>query len=105
MVDKVGRRDGFTLTPGNAHEPHSLPAKELIADGAHDTNAAPAPLAKRDIATVISSRANRKVPRRYAPGVYGMRHFVANRFAAIPQGVSGNCNTARQVGIAIRRDA
>ena len=74
MVDKVGRRAGFVLTPGNAHEPHWLsglldgaPANELIADKAYDTNAALALLAERGITTVIPSRANRQAPRRYAP--------------------------------------
>ena len=92
MVDKVGRRAGFVLTPGNAYEPHWLsglldgaPANEPIADKAYDTNAALALLAERDITAVIPSRANRQAPRRYAPGgVYGMRHLVENRFAAIP---------------------
>ena len=56
LVDKVGRLVGFRLTPGNAHEPHSLSAlrdgilaNELIADQAYDTNATLALLAERDI--------------------------------------------------------
>ena len=86
-----GRLVGFRLTPGNAHEPHSLsallegiPANELIADKAYDTNAALALLAERDITAVIPPRANRQAPRQYDSGVYGMRHFVENRFAAVP---------------------
>ena len=113
LTTKIMARDGGQSgAAGRLYADAGQHPRTAFADGqvadcgwGTDTNAAPAPLAKRDIATVISSRANRKVPRRYAPGVYGMRHFVANRFAAIPQGVSGNCNTARQVGIAIRRDA
>ena len=92
LVDKAGRLAGFALTPGNAHEPHSLPtlldgalASELIADKAHDANVTLSLLEARDIAAAIPSRANRKVPRWHAPGVYGMRHFVENRFAASPQ--------------------
>ena len=92
LVDKAGRLAGFALTPGNAHEPHSLPtlpdgalASELIADKAYDANVTLSLLEARDIAAAIPSRANRKAPRWYAPGVYGMRHFVANRFAASPQ--------------------
>ena len=27
LVDKAGRLAGFALTPGNAHEPHSLPTQ------------------------------------------------------------------------------
>ena len=78
------------MKPGNAHEPHSLsnlpdgvPAKVLIADKTSDTKATPAMLSERDITAVIPSHANRQTPRQYNPGVYGMRHFVANRFAAI----------------------
>lgn len=92
LVDKAGRLAGFALTPGNAHEPHSLPtlldgalASELIADKAYDSNVTLSLLEARDIAAAIPSRDNRKAPRWYGPGVYGMRHFVASRFAAIPQ--------------------
>ena len=91
LVDIAGRLAGFALTPGNAHEPHSLPtlldgalAGELIADKAYDANVTLSLLEARDIAAAIPSRDNRKVPCWYDPGVYGMRHFVANRFAAIP---------------------
>ena len=92
LVDKAGRLAGFALTPGNAHEPHSLPtlldgalASELIADKAYDTNVTLSLLEARDIAAAIPSRDNRKAPRWYDPGVYGMRHFVENRFAALKQ--------------------
>ena len=93
MVDKVGRRAGFVLTPGNAYEPHWLsglldgaPANEPIADKAYDTNAALALLAEaQGITAVIPSS---REPASAAPvcprGVYGMRHLVENRFAAIP---------------------
>ena len=89
MVDKGGPRAGLALLPGNGHEPHSqpdlregVPTNELIADKAYDANAALLRLAAREIAAVIPSRRNRKAPRRCDPGVYGMRHLVANRFAA-----------------------
>ena len=91
LVDKAGRLAGFALTPGNAHEPHSLPtqldealASDLIVDKAYDANATLSLLEARDIAAVIPSRAKRKAPRWHDPGVYGMRHFVENRLAAIP---------------------
>ena len=92
MVDKGGQLAGFVLTPGNGHEPHSLPdllegvpTHELIADKAYDTNDTLALLRAREIAAVIPSRANRKAPRWCDPGVYGMRHLVANRFAALKE--------------------
>ena len=53
-------------------------------DKAYDANATLSLLEARDIAAAIPSRAKRKAPRWHDPGVYGMRHFVANRFAAIP---------------------
>ena len=100
LVDKAGRLAGFALTPGNAHEPHSLPtqldealASELIVDKAYDANATLSLLEARDIAAVIPSRAKRKAPRWHDPGVYGMRHFVANQFAALKEfrGIATRC--------------
>ena len=89
MVDKGGQRAGLALTPGNGREPHSrpgllegVPTQELVADKAYDTNDTRSLLGAREIAAVIPSRANRKAPRWCDPGVYGMRHLVANRFAA-----------------------
>ena len=68
----MGRPVGFVLTPGNAHEPHSLPAlldgvpaSERIADRAYDAKATLVMLAARNIAAVIPSRANGPAPRWY----------------------------------------
>ena len=92
MVDKGGQLAGFVLTPGNGHEPHSppdlldrAPTRELIADKAYDTNDTRSLLRAREIAEVIPSRGNRKAPRWCDPGVYGMRHLVENRFAALKE--------------------
>ena len=74
MVDQVGPLAGLARAPGISHE--------LIAAQAYDANAALALLAERNIAAVMPSRANRKAPRWPDPGVYGMRHLAANRFAA-----------------------
>ena len=67
LMDQVGQLAGLVLAPGNAHEPHSrpalpdgVPANELIAAQAYDTNAALALLAERNIAAVTPSRANRR---------------------------------------------
>ena len=97
MVDQGGPRAGFMLTPGNGYGPHSwpdlrdgAPTNELIADKAYDTNDTLWMLEKREIAAVTPSRANRKAPRRCDPGVYGMRHLVANRFAARKEFRGGN---------------
>ena len=97
LTDKVGRLAGFVLTPGNACEPAALPAlldgldgvwpppHELIADKAYDTDVTRSLLAERGIRAVIPSRRSRQEPRWYDTAVYGMRHFVANRFAAVKE--------------------
>ena len=76
MVDKGGPRAGLALTPGNTHEPHSLPdlrdgapTQELIADKAYDANDTLSLLRAREIAAVIPSRGNRKAPRRCDPAL------------------------------------
>lgn len=58
------------------------PANELIADKAYDANATLVLLEARGITGVVPSRTNQKSPCWYYPGVYGVRHFVADWFAA-----------------------
>lgn len=76
MMDQAGRLAGWARSPGNAHGLHSLlallegvPANALIAGQAYDTDATLALLDARNIAAAIPSRANRKAPRQYDPGV------------------------------------
>ena len=56
-----------------------------MRDKAYDTNDTQSLLREREIAAVIPSRGNRKALRWCDPGVYGMRHLVANRFAALKE--------------------
>ena len=58
------------------------PDNELIADKAYDANATLVLLEARGHYRVVPSRTNQKAPCWYYPGVYGVRHFVANWFAA-----------------------
>ena len=94
MVDKAGKFAGFVLTPGNAYEAHSLPAlletaqgmvHEVIADKAYDDNATLDLVERKGAKSVIPSRSQRKEQRWCDPVVYGMRHFVENRFAALKE--------------------
>ena len=88
----MGRLVKFSLQPGNAAECVALPglvgevaARELIADKAYDTDNIRSWLTAADIRPVIPSRARRRQPAWHDPAVYGVRHLVENRFAALKE--------------------
>lgn len=82
----------FTLIPGNAAEAGVLPAlldgiqtSEVLADRAFDTDAARKFLTDNKIIATIPPKVNRRVKPWYDEGIYGLRHFVENRFAVIKE--------------------
>ncbi len=88
----MGRLVKFVLRPGNAAECVVLPdligavaTQELIADKAYDTDLIRSWLAAADIRPVIPSRARRRPPAWPDPAVYGLRHLIENRFAALKE--------------------
>ena len=92
LGDGVGRVIAMTLKPGNTYEAHSLrelleaaPGKEreVIADRAYYDNATLKMLDERDSKPVIRQRRDRKDQRWLDPGLYKVRHFIENRFAAL----------------------
>ena len=87
-----GRLVKFVLQPGNAAEHRALPAlldglatQELIADKAYDTDLIRNGLTGAGIRPVIPARARRRQPAGHDPMVYGLRHLVENRFAALKE--------------------
>ena len=93
MVDALGNPVGFFLTGGQAHDlvgaDHLLPdmdAGTLIADKAFDADKRVIePLAQAGKASVIPSKANRKVARDYDQNLYKARHLIENCFAKLKQ--------------------
>ncbi len=93
MVDALSNPVGFFLTGGQTHDlvgaDHLLPdmgADMLIADKAYDADKRVIePLAKAGNASVIPSRANRKVAREYDKDLYKARHLIENFFAKLKQ--------------------
>ena len=92
MADAMGRLVKFVLQPGNATEYVALPglvsgvaAQELIVDKAYDTGQVCSRLTAADLRPVIPSRARRRPPAWHDPAVYGLRHLVENRFAALKE--------------------
>jgi len=93
MVDALGNPVGFFLTGGQAHDlvgaDHLLPDMEagtLIADKAFDADKRVIePLAHAGKASVIPSKANRKVARDYDKNLYKARHLIENFFAKLKQ--------------------
>ena len=93
LVDALGNPIAFFLTGGHAHDlvgaDHLLPdmrADVLIADKAFDADKrVTEPLTAAGKATVIPSRANRRVPRKYDRDLYKARHLIENFFAKIKQ--------------------
>ena len=93
MVDALGNPVGFFLTGGQAHDlvgaDHLLPdmdAGTLIADKAFDADKRVIePLAQAGKASVIPSKANRKVARDYDQNLYKARHLIENFFATLKQ--------------------
>ena len=93
LVDALGNPIAFFLTGGHAHDlvgaDHLLPdmrADVLIADKAFDADKRVIePLTAAGKATVIPSRANRRVPRKYDRDLYKARHLIENFFAKIKQ--------------------
>ena len=88
----MGRLVKFVLQPGNAAEHLALPAlldglatQELIADKAYDTDLIRNGLTGAGIRPVIPARARRRQPAWHDPMVYGLRHLVENRFAALKE--------------------
>ena len=88
----MGRSVKFVLQPGNAAEHMALPAlldglatQELIADKAYDTDLILYGLTGASIRPVIPSRARWRQPVWHDPAVYGLRHLVENRFAALKE--------------------
>ena len=88
----MGRLVKFVLRPGNAAEGVALPAlvggvatQELIADKAYDTDLIRDGLTRAGIRPVIPARARRRQPVWHDPAVYGLRHLVENRFAALKE--------------------
>ena len=82
----------FTVRPGNVAEVKELPpliegipAEELIADKAYDSNEIRVQLASAGIEPVIPPRSIRKIPLWYNVGRYAERHLVENYFAKIKQ--------------------
>ena len=62
-----------------------IPAEELIADKAYDSNEIRVQLASAGIEPVIPPRSIRKIPLWYNVGRYAERHLVENYFAKIKQ--------------------
>ena len=92
VVDAVGRLARFSLIPGNAAEVNEFPpllggisTSEVIADGAFDTDTVRTLLTDNKIIATIPPKSNRRVKPWYDEGVYGLRHFVENRFAVIKE--------------------
>ncbi len=93
MVDALGNPVGFFLTGGQAHDlvgaDHLLPGMDagtLIADKAFDADKRVIePLAQAGKASVIPSKANRKVARDYDQNLYKARHLIENCFAKLKQ--------------------
>lgn len=92
LVDRNGRLIRFTVRPGNTAENRELPpllegipAGELIADKAYDSDAIRRLLASGGmIATIPSNRARkREIP--YDRAAYRTRHLVENLFADLKQ--------------------
>ena len=88
----MGRLVKFVLQPGNAAECVALPAlvggvatQELIADKAYDTDQVRNWLAGAGIRPVIPFRARRRQPAWHDPGLYGVRHLIENRCAAVKE--------------------
>jgi transposase len=93
LVDALGNPVAFFLTGGEAHDlvgaDHLLPdmqADVLIADKAFDADKRVIePLTAAAKATVIPSKANRRVHREYDRDLYEARHLIENFFAKIKQ--------------------
>ena len=93
LVDALGNPVAFCLTGGQAHDlvgaDHLLPdmqADVLIADKAFDADKRVIePLTAVGKATVVPSKANRRVPRAYDRDLYKARHLIENFFAKIKQ--------------------
>ena len=93
MVDALGNPVGFFLTGGQAHDligaDHLLPdmvADMLIADKAFDADKRVIePLAEAGKASVIPSKAHRKIARDYDKDLYKTRHLIENFFAKLKQ--------------------
>lgn len=91
LVDRKGHLIRFTIHPGNAAESPLLPdlldgvpASEVIADKAYDTDIIRAALASRGIIATIPTRRRRKA-RPLDEASYRTRHLVENLFADLKQ--------------------
>ena len=87
VCDALGNPLRFKLTPGNASDTpeligliKGLPAQELLADKAYDSDAIVQEALDRGMEVVIPSKANRKTPRTLDSLKYRARHLVENHF-------------------------
>jgi len=87
VCDALGNPLRFKLTPGNASDTpeligliKGLPAQELLADKAYDSDAIVQEALDRGMEVVIPSKANRKTPRSLDSLKYRARHLVENLF-------------------------
>lgn len=92
LVDHDGQLVRFSIAPGNAAEVrevepliNGVPAAELVADKAYDSDALRHALAEHGITATIPPRVNRVLPRPFDAESYRRRHLVENYFADLKQ--------------------